>query len=226
MLYSLYRRLSDPVTKWSWKQLTVGSHAGIIFVDITRAKAAREAFVKRTTEALELVQRADRRRFARVRSHFRYIVHSEMAFAIGQYDWRLHACRLDFTRLRFQDDPNRTLWKYAAILVHEATHGLLDARGIRLSQSNRQRVECICDKEAARFLRRYTRGAGDIWERASNVVNARPQTRTRWQRLCALLKRRTETARMTNRQGGTDGRQPFSSEANRTSAVAASRRSP
>lgn len=197
-LHSLYRRLSDPLSEWCWRHLTVGSHEGITFVDTSRAKVAREAFVRRTSEALELLQRADRRRFSRVRSQLKYIVHSELAFAIGRYDRHLHACYVDFTRLRFKADPNRTLWKYGALLVHEATHGMLDARGIRLSRANRQRVERICDKEAARFLRRYTRREGDAWESRSNAVNARPYTRTPWQKLHALWKRRTETAQMTN----------------------------
>jgi hypothetical protein len=225
---SLTLSLLQPLRKWAWKQLTLGEHSGICIVDTSRAKAGRQVFLRRTMEALELLRRADARRFKRVCSQLRYIVHRELAFAYGQYNARLAACYVDFTRLDFSKDPNRTLWCYAAILVHEATHGSIHRHRVPYSPGTRERVERLCNIETARFLRRYTRSAGDLWEQIMNRPGRRPRAwrATRWQRLGALWKRRSETARMTNPQGGANGRQPFSSGTNRAPAAAASRRSP
>ena len=41
---------------------------------------------------------------------------------------------------------------YASLLVHEATHALLEKRRFPLTKANKARIEKLCDKEEARFL--------------------------------------------------------------------------
>ncbi len=227
MLGTPVLRLLDPIRKWVWKLLTVGEHSGITIVDLSRAQPARKDYLRRTAEALELLQRVDRRRFRRVRDCLSYIVHRELPFAHGQYDPQLSACYVDFTRLDFRKDPHTTLWFYAAILVHEATHAVLHRWRIPHSPTTGERVERLYNTESARFLRRHTRKAGDRWEQIMNRPGRRPRawTATRWDSLAALWQRRRATAQMATPQSGANVRQPFRSNRESPSAAAASRRS-
>src|SRR6266478_3651227 len=145
------------IMRWlqpGWDRLKVGEHSGIGFLDTSRAQHARQDFIARTTEALDLVRRVDPRRFERIRTHINYIVHRELAFAYAKYDNQLRACYVDFTRLHFDKNPEMMLWGYAAVIVHEATHGVIHGFGISYSRRKRERIERLCDAESARFLHR------------------------------------------------------------------------
>ncbi len=207
MLRCVLSRLLEP----GWKRLTVGEHLGIAFVETSRARHARQAFLARTTEALELIRRVDSRRFNRVRSQLKYIVHQELPFAYGKYDQWLGACCVDFTRLDFSKHPNTMLWGYAAILVHEATHGAIHSFGIPYSRRTRERIEHLCDVESVRFLRRNSHRAADAWDEIMIRPGRRERlwAKTRWQRLAALWKRRHDTTRMTNQASAADGGKAF-----------------
>jgi hypothetical protein len=210
MLRAVITSLLQPLTRRVWKSLTIGEHSGIAIVDLSRAKAGRQYFLGRTTDALQLLQRADPRRFRRVREHLKYIVHRELPFGYGQYEPGLAACYVDFTRLDFTKSYNMMLWTYAAILVHEATHAALQSRGIPYSSNTRERVERLCNTESARFLRRHTRRAGDLWEQIMNRPGRRRRswTATRWQSLTALWKRRGVTAQLKHQATASDEASP------------------
>lgn len=195
--------LSSLLSRWlqsGWERLTVGEHLGIAFVDTSHAKHARQAFVARTTEALDLIQRVDSRRFKRIREHIKYTVHQELPYALGRYDQQFRACYVDFTRLNFSKHPGRAAWGYAAALVHEATHGRIRRFGIPSSRRTRERVEHLCDAEAAHFLRRYSDSAADDWNDLMNRPerHEEPWAKTLPQRVVALWKRR-HGGRMTSR---------------------------
>jgi hypothetical protein len=211
-----------------WDRLRVGEHSGIGFLDTSRAEQARRDFITRTTEALDLIRRVDPRRFERLRVHINYIVHQELAFAYAKYDGQLRACYVDFTQLHFDKHPEMMLWGYAAILVHEATHGVVQGFGIPSRRRNRERIERLCDAESARFLRHKSERAADTWDEIMNRSGRRKRlwAKPRSRGLIAVLKRRSNTDRRTNPQRGANGRQPIRSRTNRTSAAAASRRSP
>jgi len=212
-----------------WEHSRVGEHVGIVFADMSRATDAQDDFIGRTRSALDLIAQVDPRRFQRVQAHIKYIVHRELPSAYAMYPGKqFQACFVDFTRLHFERHPETMLWGYAAILVHEATHGAIERFGISSRRSNREQIEGLCDAEATRFLRRKNDRAAELWDEVMNRPGRRAALRARW-RLLGLFtvwRRRHTAGQSTNLQGGANGRQSFSSKTNRASAAAASRRSP
>ena len=100
--------------------------------------------------ALELIQKTDLRRFARIRKFIRLIVVGRtrrlgVYFAFGQ------VC---FVRPLRQDRCGKEVLAYAhaAILVHESTHGLLESKRFAYSRKNREQIERICHAEEERFV--------------------------------------------------------------------------
>jgi hypothetical protein len=197
MLPSFLLRWLEP----GWIRLTVGEHSGIAFVDTSRAKNACQAFVTRTTEALDLIRRVDSRRFNLIRAQIKYIIHQELPFAYAKYDRQLRACYVDFTRLDFSKHPTTMSWGYAAIVVHEATHGRIHGFGVPNSRRNRERIEYLCDAESARFLRRNGHRTANAWQEIMSRPgrHERLWAKTWWQRMAALWKRRHGSGGGTNR---------------------------
>ncbi len=95
------------IVRWlqpGWERLKVGEHSGIGLLDTSRAEHARQDFIARTTEALDLIRRVDPRRFERIRAHIKYIVHHELPYAWAQYDDDFQWCFVHFTQLDFSQD--------------------------------------------------------------------------------------------------------------------------
>jgi hypothetical protein len=187
--------------------LTVREHLGIGLVDSSRSPQTRPAFLARTTEALDLLKRVDPRRLRRVRSQLKCIIHTELPFAYATYDKHLGSCCVDFTRLDFNRNPKIMIWGYAAILVHEATHGAIHAHGIRYSRKMRERIERLCDAEAARFLLLHSKRAATAWNKIMNRPGRRERlwSRTRWQRWGALWRRKFDQNAKSNKGGAANG---------------------
>jgi hypothetical protein len=216
------------ITRWlqpGWDRLKVGEHSGIGLLDTSRAGHARQDFISRTTEALDLVARVDPKRFKRIRAHIKYIVHHELPHEWAKYDNDFQWCFVDFTQLDFSKDPELAIWGYGAALVHESTHGRIHSFRIPYSRKTRERIERLCDIEAARFLLHQSPEASEAWNSVMNTPEGHAELWSKpwYQRLGAYWNRRR---RRTNPQGRANGRQPFRSETSRTSAAAASRRSP
>ena len=109
----------------------------------------------------------------------------------GKDHLQFRACYVDFTRVDFSQHPTRAAWGYAAALVHEATHGRIRRLGIPYSRKTRERVEHLCDAEAARFLRRDSDSAADDWNEIMNRPERHAElwAKTLPQRVVALWKR-------------------------------------
>lgn len=197
MIGSLFRRLWAPALRWSYKRFSIGYHAGICIVDISLAKYATNDFFRRTQQALDLIAKVDPKRFQRVQRELEFIVHSELAFAAASYTRRPPTCKIDFTRRDFGKKPKTELWIYAALIVHEATHGEIYRRGVPYSKANKLRIERLCDVEAARFLRRIDPHVGSIWEEKmtrSPAEQVRSRRRPWWQRGAEMKIRRKATS--------------------------------
>lgn len=108
----------------------------------------------RTTvlSALQLIKDLDGRRFHRVQRYIAWIVNCPLPFGGAQYHYKTRTCRLDFEHLAPEPDPQFASAIVARALVHEATHGLLHARGVPYSAQLRSRVERCCWTEENRFL--------------------------------------------------------------------------
>jgi len=103
--------------------------------------------------ALGLIKLKDPRRFRRICRYVKGIVALPMGYVQAGYVEQLQVCTV-----RFDPPPSKeklaqwAVW-YASIVVHEATHGLLHARGIPYDERYRERIERLCIKEEHRFLR-------------------------------------------------------------------------
>ena len=106
--------------------------------------------------SLELLKRSEPRLFARVKRHIAWIVNTTLSHGGAEYDYGIRTCSIDFQEPGPQfDSPYLIAW-YACTLVHEATHGVIRARGIRYSAELRDRIERLCVLEEQRFVRRLS----------------------------------------------------------------------
>jgi hypothetical protein len=160
---SFYHKLMSKVIAWVCEKCLVGEHAGIKLSDINFNESDNALFVEKTTQALDLINNFDPRRFARVKCHIDYIINIELHSG-GQYG-PARICQLDFGRWDFAQHSEWSLYMYAATIVHEATHGHIRAKGIRRTRQNRMQVERICQAEENRFLSRIESSWGDRLQR-------------------------------------------------------------
>jgi hypothetical protein len=207
------------------KRKVVAEAHGIRLVSFGR----QSEFVPIISQALELICRHDLRRFGRVQAHLDWIFDNAHWAGAGHasYHAGIKACRIDFGLLPAVGDPLSQAAGYAGLIVHEATHGVLEARQICAPEYDRGRLESLCYSEQNRFLARLKAQRPELrlfkakYRPEFYASLGKQRFRHLATELCRLARRRAP-----NPQGGANRRQPFSSEPNRTSAAAASRRSP
>ena len=120
-----------------------GRYDGIGLVDF---RGHGESFSKIIQSSLRLIQEQDARRYARVKQHIAWIV-NQVNNALGaQYQPGIRTLFLQFDEAR-DLPPDVVIAFYASMLVHEATHGLIEARGIGMSEDNRVQIERLCTSE-------------------------------------------------------------------------------
>ncbi len=141
--------------------------------------------------SFELLEKYDPKRLRRVLDHADWVVDATLpcgAFS-GRYQWSRRTIEIDFEyRPEFGDGLHHAAY-YAAVLVHEATHGYLKYRGIEATLENRIQIERICCSEENRFLKRINAARGGIGdallspfdpERWTAIWKAGPLTQLKW----------------------------------------------
>jgi len=113
-------------------------------------------------DALEIIRKHDEVRFRRVTRFISRIVVGNWN-VVGFYNSIGRVCGL---QRRESDDHSRPfiVFGYAATIIHEATHGLLDQMRFPYFEKTRKRIERLCVMEEARFLVKFPglRGRMDI----------------------------------------------------------------
>jgi hypothetical protein len=133
------------------------------FEDIILADTQDSAlFRSAVPSALQLIKNLDSRRFRRVQRYVRWVVNCPLPYGGGQYHYRTRTCRLDIEKATPEPDPAYAAAAIASTLIHEATHGVIDARGIRYTGRLRSRVERCCVREQNRFIARLSSSRPDI----------------------------------------------------------------
>ena len=112
--------------------------------------------------AIRLIKDLDRRRFRRLQRHITWIVNSPLPRGGGAYHHPTQTCRLDFTTTAPSSDTDYLAAAVATTLIHEATHALIESRGIRYIGDIRGRIERCCVREQNRFLRRLSQSRPDL----------------------------------------------------------------
>jgi hypothetical protein len=132
-------------------------------VDMSFDDSDDDAFIRATTDALALIQRVDPRRYGIILREAAFIVSGELTSG-GCYERCNRSIEVDFPRYGVYpeaDDYGWYLARYAAVLVHEATHGRLHSQWFPYTKGTRAQIERICHAEQSRFLTRWAAGRFD-----------------------------------------------------------------
>ena len=131
----------------------LGTYAGFTLCDCRSDTSTPDGFEKHAKKALALVEHFDSRRYHRVQIHMKCIANQQLA-GIAHYNPHCQACLVDASLLPEKVGEACRTVLLGGILVHEATHGLLWAKGIPYRGRFRPRIERLCHAEEARFLMR------------------------------------------------------------------------
>jgi hypothetical protein len=108
-----------------------------------------EPALRRVEDALQLMKQQSPLHYSRVIRCLDRIWINLAAGARGNYSRQLNACVLDE---RFVLDEQTTPDQIASVIVHEATHAVLDRRGITYDELQRHRIEAICLRRQLHFV--------------------------------------------------------------------------
>jgi hypothetical protein len=137
-----------------------------------------ERFFAAVTNALELIQRTDPRRWRHVRNELRRMV---LVNGGGEsYHRGLQAYVVDLPTLRTRSQAD-----LAATIIHEATHGRLYRWGIGYTPELRERIERVCVGEEISFLKRLSGTESLVEKRLADLM-------TKWWTDDALHDRRLQ----------------------------------
>ncbi len=145
-------KLVDRMMLWSMRGSEAGRFDGIRLANF-RGKG--DSFTGTIQSSLRLIQEQDPRRYARVKHHIAWIVNQVNSALGAQYQPSIRTLFLQFDEAR-DLPPDVVTAFHACIVVHEATHGLIESRGIAMSEANRARIERLCTSEQNRFAARLS----------------------------------------------------------------------
>jgi len=132
---------------------------GIRMLDFNRQ--TRSIFNQKINEALTMIEQNDPRRFQRVQREIRLIVYDRWLIEPlpqGAYFRQAKVCLINLKRFDFNRSPRFKTALLAALILHEATHGLLHRKRLsnekllRKKTPHVQRFEVFCNREETRLL--------------------------------------------------------------------------
>lgn len=135
------------------KDTCLGHVGGVAVCDASLAKKSPELFFNQTRQAMALIETHDPRRYRRICRHLHYIVNQEI-ISVGSYERKLKICHVDYAKFFTSSNEEWNLRSYACLLIHEATHGVLEEKLILYQGDKRERIEGLCHLEEYRFARR------------------------------------------------------------------------
>jgi len=141
---------------WLIKKSCLGYIDGVAISDNTITRRSPETFLAATRDAMALIKEVDPRRYRRVCRQLAYIVNKETV-AVGSYSKKFKICTVDFSKFSKLPAP-RSVRRYASLLIHESTHGVVAGRGIRYDKDKRLRVERLSHLEEYRFAKHFESG--------------------------------------------------------------------
>lgn len=153
-------KMLDCSVKWSFNKVLLQTFEGIKICDMAGFGKPPDLLVRdRIVAALTLVKKYDTRRFRRLQRRLDYVV-NELCVGTAVYGRHYKDCIVDLTRFPFEKNEDWYRLVLACTIIHEATHGEIEAWGIRYDQEHYLRVERLCYTEEIRFIRRVWQEAG------------------------------------------------------------------
>lgn len=104
-------------------------------------------------QALCLLERHEPIRMRRVKKHIKNIIIRSVG-SDGTYVQAGSVCLINLDRIPKQCPSRERLIAIAALLVHEATHGLINSKGVPYVGRIARRIENVCDMEQERVVNR------------------------------------------------------------------------
>lgn len=148
---------------------------------VSLKEEARNRFLELTRESMEAVKEKDRYRFSLIQKNITGIVEFPCS-RIALYHSLGKLCEINFYQLmQLEEIGVNPREFYSCLLIHEATHGYLHARGIPINSRTKARVEQICNRQAARFARNKLRSNAK-WVRAFEEVPTCADKTSFWER--------------------------------------------
>jgi len=142
----------DRMMLWSIRGSETGRFDTIGLADL---RGHGDSFSRIVQSSLGLIEDQDPRRYARVKQHIAWIVNQVNSALGAQYLPTIQTLFLEFEEP--QDLPlDVVIALHACIIVHEATHGMIEARGIKMSEANRVQIQRVCTAEQNRFAARLS----------------------------------------------------------------------
>lgn len=176
-----------PIVKWGYDNTLLQVYEGIKICELANSSSSeKKQHLGYIIQALDLIKTHDTRRFRRIQNRIQYIV-NRLCLGSGEYRYWLKACIVDLTKFDFEVNEPHYIVQLACTLIHEATHGEIDARNITYNKQSFLRIERICHHEEQRFLARIKHEADDYdfdktWWEDYWQLNS-------WQRIAKVIKR-------------------------------------
>jgi hypothetical protein len=139
---------------------------GLLILDMSLSAAAAPE-IARVADALELIEREDPRRFARIVHDARRVVLIPAAGSAGEYWHHFRAIVLDVGHVRAAEPV-----ALAATIIHEATHARIKRAGIPSPPALRERIELRCVAEEISFVTKFP-GSDGFVQRAGERLKLR-----------------------------------------------------
>jgi len=153
---AFFDRLNDRIALFGFRLGEIGCVDGIHLAHLRWRDDSRECFRSTIEASLGLIRERDPRRYARVKRHVRWIVNRVANTMGAEYRWGIRACSLELQDLREVSQDVHVAF-HACLIVHEATHGVLESCGIAYDEKIRIRIERLCVLEQNRFAAKLSR---------------------------------------------------------------------
>lgn len=160
----------------------------------------RSRFLELTRESMEEVKEKDPYRFSLIQKYIAGIVEFPDS-RIARFHPLGKLFEINFYHLmQLEEIGVNPREFYSCLLIHEATHGYLHARGIPINSRTKARVEQICNMQAARFARNKLRSNAK-WVRVFEQVSTRIDKIS----FCKRLRRAKQLHNERSGWSGSDG---------------------
>ena len=167
----------------------VARFEGIALADIRETSSH---FRNTYLAALKLVRDHDPLRFARVQRHIQWIFNCHLPLVMAEYDAGTRTCRVNFEEPPNEADLQLWIGFGACTLIHETTHAIVHAHGIRYVPELRARIERVCVTEENRFVAKLAHAQPELAAKLHREFNESEWHEvwkaSRWQVFAALLK--------------------------------------
>lgn len=122
-------------------------------IKLCNLKEKNTSFDTTIIQSLKFINELEIRRYKRIRKEVSWIINTNSIEKYGgRYKRKNKTCDINFHD--YCEDTKLVSLYYAGLIIHEATHGHLFAKGFEYKTENRLQIERICTAEENRFYKK------------------------------------------------------------------------